>query len=83
MNVDMTEIVTRLVKYVIEGAAVAIAVFLIPSKMKLPLQEVLMIALVAAAAFAVLDLFAPSVGYTARQGAGFGLGAQLVGFPKL
>lgn len=81
MNFDMQEFVTRLVKYLVEGLAVAMAVFLIPAKAKLPMDEVLLIALVAAAAFAVLDLFAPSVGYSARQGAGFGLGAQLVGFP--
>jgi hypothetical protein len=39
------------------------------------------LALVAAAVFALLDVLAPSVGATARQGAGFGLGANLVGFP--
>ena len=38
-------------------------------------------ALVAAAVFALLDVLAPSIGVTARQGAGFGLGANLVGFP--
>ena len=31
--------------------------------------------------FALLDVLAPSVGVTTRQGAGFGLGANLVGFP--
>jgi len=31
--------------------------------------------------FAILDLLSPAVGLTARQGAGFGLGANLVGFP--
>ena len=41
--------------------------------------------LVAAATFAVLDLFAPnsSVASAARQGAGFGIGANLVGFPRM
>ena len=81
MNVDLQEFMTRIVKYLVEGLAVAMAVFLIPAKARLPMDEVMLIALVAAAAFAVLDLFAPSVGYSARQGAGFGLGAQLVGFP--
>ena len=33
-----------------------------------------------AAVFAVLDIFSPSIGVTARQGAGFGIGANLVGF---
>jgi hypothetical protein len=43
--------------------------------------EVLLISLVAAATFAVLDLFAPSIGSSVRTGAGFGIGANLVGFP--
>ena len=44
-------------------------------------EEVLMIALTAAATFALLDMYAPSVGATARQGAGFGIGAGLVQWP--
>ena len=67
-----------LVKYVLEGAAVAAAAFYIPSR-KSDLKEVLMIALTAAAVFAVLDNFAPNVGSGARQGAGFGIGYTMVG----
>ena len=59
---------------------VAIAAFYIPQR-KMNLEEVAMIALTAAATFALLDMYAPSVGLTARQGAGFGIGANLVGFP--
>ena len=44
-------------------------------------DEVLMIAVVASATFAILDMYAPTIGHTARQGAGFGIGAGLVGFP--
>jgi hypothetical protein len=44
-------------------------------------QEVAMIGLTAAATFAILDIYAPSVGSGARTGAGFGIGAGLVGFP--
>jgi hypothetical protein len=36
---------------------------------------------VAASVFAILDVVSPSIGATARQGAGFGIGANLVGFP--
>ena len=39
-------------------------------------------AIVAAAVFAILDVVSPSIGSSARQGAGFGLGANLVGFPR-
>ena len=66
-------------KYLLEGLAVAAAAYFIP-KRKTSVQEVAMIALTAAATFAVLDLFAPAVGSGARHGAGFGIGARHVGF---
>ena len=44
-------------------------------------DEIIMIAVVASATFAILDMYAPTIGATARQGAGFGIGATLVGFP--
>jgi hypothetical protein len=47
----------------------------------LPLSQIGMIGLVALATFAILDVYAPSVGASARTGAGFGIGAHLVGFP--
>jgi hypothetical protein len=62
--------------------AVAIAAFVLPGK-TLKVGEVGMIALVATATFAILDIYAPSVGAGARQGAGFGIGANLVGFPRV
>ena len=43
-------------------------------------MEVLYIAITAAATFMVLDLFAPSVGAGARQGTGFGVGLNQVGW---
>ena len=48
---------------------------------KIEPYELLMISLIAAATFAILDLFAPSIGSSVRTGAGFGIGANLVGFP--
>jgi ABC-type Co2+ transport system permease subunit len=74
------DFVNRALKYLLEGLAVAVAAIYIPKK-SLPLGEIAALALVAAAVFALLDVLAPSVGVTARQGAGFGLGANLVGFP--
>ena len=75
-----TEIVNRAIKYLIEGLFVAIAAIFIPKK-SLPVEEILTLAVVAAAVFAILDVVSPSSGVTARQGAGFGIGANLVGFP--
>lgn len=84
-NFDWTfsimEFVKRLLKYLVEGIVVAIAAYTIPQK-KLNLQDIAVIGLSAAATFALLDLFAPTISYAARQGAGFGVGANLVGFPR-
>ena len=66
------------VKYVLEGCAVAAAAFYLPQK-KTDLKEVAMIGMVAAITFFVLDLFAPSVAAGTRQGSGFGIGYGLVG----
>ena len=74
------EIVNRIIKYLIEGLVIAAAAIFIP-KRALPLDEVATLAVLAAVVFAVLDAVSPSVGVTARQGAGFGLGANLVGVP--
>jgi hypothetical protein len=80
MDFSVGEFVNRALKYLLEGLAIAVAAIYIPKK-SLPMEEIAALALVAAAVFALLDVLAPSVGVTARQGAGFGLGANLVGFP--
>ncbi len=77
---DITELIKRVVKYLIEGLMVAIAAFAIP-KGSLKLEEISLIALTAAATFAILDTYIPSMGVNARSGAGFGIGMNLVGFP--
>jgi ABC-type Co2+ transport system permease subunit len=82
LNLDLNEVVRRAVKYLVEGLAVAVAAFYIPKK-QMNLQEIAMIAVTAAASFAVLDMLAPSVGANARHGAGFGIGASLVGAPSM
>ena len=81
LSFDATELVVRLLKYAFEGGVTALAAYFIPSRGKLGLEEILVIALIAAATFAVLDLFAPSIGATVRSGAGWGIGMNLVGFP--
>ena len=77
---DLGELVRRAVKYLVEGVMVAIAAYAIPKK-SLNLDEVALIALTAAATFTILDTYVPSMAVSARSGAGFGIGANLVGFP--
>jgi hypothetical protein len=77
---DLGELVKRTIKYLVEGVMVAIAAYAIP-KRSLNLDEVALIALTAAATFSILDTYIPSMAISARTGAGFGIGANLVGFP--
>ena len=79
---DLNELVKRAVKYLIEGLVVALAAFAIPKK-QLNVEEIIIIALTAAATFSILDVFIPAMGSSARGGAGFGIGANLVGGLKL
>jgi hypothetical protein len=69
-----------IIKYLLEGIAVAVAAFFIPRR-KVEVKEIILIALSAAGTFALLDIFAPKVGSSARTGAGFGIGANTVGWP--
>lgn len=78
-KLNITDALQKAVKYVIEGFAVAVAAYYIPQR-TMSMQEVAMIAITAAATFAILDILAPSVGMFARTGAGFGIGAAQVGF---
>ena len=80
--VDGGELLRRAVKYLVEGLMVAIAAYAIPKK-SLHMEEVLLIALSAAATFSILDTYVPSMAVSARSGAGFGVGANLVGFPRM
>ena len=79
---DLGELIRRVVKYLVEGIMVAIAAYAIP-KRSMNLDEVMLIALTAAATFSILDTYVPSMAVSARSGAGFGMGANLVGFPRM
>jgi ABC-type Co2+ transport system permease subunit len=78
--INVGELVRRIIKYLVEGLMVAIAAYAIP-KRSLNVEEIILIALTAAATFSILDTYIPSMGSSARSGAGFGIGANLVGFP--
>ncbi len=78
--INIAELVKRIIKYLVEGLMVAIAAYAIP-KRSLNIEEIILIALTAAATFSILDTYVPSMGVTARSGAGFGIGANLVRFP--
>ena len=77
---DLGELAKRAIKYLVEGLLVAFAAYAIPQR-KLNLNEIGLIAVVAAATFSILDTYVPTLAVSARSGAGFGIGANLVGFP--
>ena len=82
MGIDLGELLKRAIKYLVEGLMVAIAAFAIP-KRSLALDEIALIALTAAATFSIMDTYLPSMAVNARAGAGFGIGGNLVGFPRM
>jgi len=75
---DINELIKRAIKYLVLGLVIAIVAVAIP-KQRLKLEEVFIIGLTAAASFAILDIFAPSIGSAARAGAGYGIGLGLTG----
>ena len=83
-SLDIVEIIKRILKYLIEGTAVALAAYYVPQgKQKLSIDSICIIAITAAATFAILDMYTPDISAAARMGAGFGIGGNLVGFPRL
>ena len=77
---DLTELIKRAIKYLIEGLVVAVVATIVPRK-PLQIEEIVILALTAAATFSILDVFIPAMGASARNGAGLGLGLNLVKFP--
>lgn len=78
--INVAELVRRIIKYLVEGLMVAIAAYAIP-KRSLNIEEIVLIALTAAATFSILDTYVPTMGVSARSGAGFGIGLNMVKFP--
>jgi ABC-type Co2+ transport system permease subunit len=80
--VDFTELVKRIIKYLVLGLVIAVVSIVIPKK-SLNLEEVIILALSAAATFSILDVFVPSIADSARNGLGFGAGLNLLGGIKM
>lgn len=75
---NTNELIKRVIKYIVEGLMVSIAAYVIP-KRSMNLEEIACLALTAAATFAILDTYIPSMGVSARQGTGLGIGLNLSG----
>jgi ABC-type thiamin/hydroxymethylpyrimidine transport system permease subunit len=80
---NLGDIIQRLIKYLVVGIAVAVCAVLVPKKSP-SIEEVVALALAAACTMAIVDTFTnPVISTSLNQGLGFGLGANLVGFPRL
>jgi hypothetical protein len=75
---DFNELLKRAIKYLVLGLVIAIVAYSIP-KQRLRIEEIVVVGLSAAATFAILDIFAPSIGQAARTGAGYGIGLGVTG----
>ena len=75
---NFKEIMKRIIKYLVEGLMVAIACYAIP-KQSLQLDEIMLLALVAASTFSILDTYIPTMGESARNGTGLGIGLRIAG----
>jgi hypothetical protein len=76
-SLDSKEFFKRAVKYIFEGLCVALFAYYF-TKNKLDLKEVIMLGLIAAATFAVLDFASPTISLGMRFGTGWGLSQGLL-----
>ena len=76
MSIDFSEVLGRVLKYLMEGIAVGLACYFVG---KLNMDQIIIIAVTAAASFAILDMYSPKIGDSVRLGAGIGIGSQFSG----
>lgn len=81
---DYTELIKRVVKYLIEALAIGAVAYIILRKYRqMEIKDAVMIGITAALCYAILDTFSPSVSLGARFGTGFGFGQAIIGAPAM
>lgn len=78
----MMPVLSNVIKYLLEGMAVAGSAFYILPAHRRDVKEVATIGVVAALIMMILDMYAPGVAHGMRTGAGFGIGGKLVQWPN-
>ena len=76
MDIEISEILERILKYLIEGIAVGLACYFTG---KLNFDLIIIIAITASVTFCLLDMYTPKISNAARLGAGFGIGSHITG----
>ena len=79
--IDVSELIKRVIKYLIMGFAIAIVSWAIP-KRTMNLDEIAIISLTSASVFCILETYLQSFANSDKMGLGFGIGSSLVGFPS-
>jgi hypothetical protein len=72
---DIGEILSRALKYLMEGLAVGLCCYFLQQK----LDHIIIIAITAATSFAILDMYSPQIGNSLRFGLGASIGSQYLG----
>ena len=60
-SINQTDILKRIIKYIVEGLAVAFAAYYVIGKNKLCIKDAVILGIVAALVFAILDTFSPTI----------------------
>lgn len=82
MSIKKNILLRKALKYLVEGLVIAFVAFYIPQR-KLKLSEIFALSLTAATTLLILDTFTENnISDGTRFGIGFGVGANLVGFPS-
>ena len=71
------KVISAVVKYFIEGLAVALAAYYLP-KRKMSVAQIVAIGMGTAATFAAVDVLAPKLSEPIRIGAGLGIGFVVI-----
>ena len=79
-NLELRDVLVKIVKYLVEGLAVAFVAYYLVGRNKLNIRDIVILGITAAFVFAILDIFTPTIALGARFGAGFGIGQGLFGF---
>jgi hypothetical protein len=74
INID----IKNLLKYLLEGFAVAMSAYIILRKQNTNFETILIIGLTAAAVYAILDNFTPELSDDTRRGSGVSIGWNLL-----
>jgi ABC-type thiamin/hydroxymethylpyrimidine transport system permease subunit len=74
--------INNLIKYIVQGIAVALAAYVIPNR-KTNINEIMIISIISSLTFFVLDIFTDDIAQGARLGTGFGIGMALANITQM